>query len=99
MNQRPLLFEGVRSQNEIPVYLNGRGLELTVLKKAEKEDQWIIRIVETHGRNSNGILKLSGLITECDLMEWNNIGDTQYVKGKTPITLKPFEIKTYKFKK
>jgi len=99
LNQRPLLFEGVRSQNEIPVYLNGRGLELTVLKKAEKEDQWIIRIVETHGRNSNGILKLSGLITECDLMEWNNIGDTQYVKGKTPITLKPFEIKTYKFKK
>ena len=98
LNQQPLVFEGVRSQVKIPIKLTGSGLELTVLKKAEKENQWVIRIIETHGRESSGILTLSGSLTECDLMEWNDIGSIKKVENEFPITLKPFELKTFKFK-
>ena len=69
LNQRPILFEGAVSNAEMPVGLTGDGLELSVLKKAEKEDVCIIRIVETAGRESTGSLELNGTITECDLME------------------------------
>ena len=83
---------------DIPVKLMGEGLELTVIKKAEKEDQLIIRIVETHGRKSNGSIKLKGTITECDLMEWHDIDPPVNIDGEYEISLSPFEIRTYKLK-
>jgi len=97
LNQIPIVFSGVRSDNGIPVKLNGNGLELTVLKKGEKEDYLIIRIVETFGRQSNGSLKLNGTLTECDLMEWNDMGSQTNVEGSMPLSFSPFEIKTFKF--
>jgi len=97
LNQPPLCFDGVRSDTEIPIQLEGDGLELTVLKKSEKEDgSLIIRIVETNGRESSGILKHYGELVECDLMEWNEIGEKMNVNGEAKIKLSPFEIKTYK---
>ncbi|MEE3204531.1 MAG: glycoside hydrolase family 38 C-terminal domain-containing protein, partial [Candidatus Neomarinimicrobiota bacterium] len=96
LNQRPILFEGAASNKKMPVGLTGDGLELSVLKKAEKEDVCIIRIVETAGRESTGSLELNGTITECDLMELKNIGAPESVKNETEISLLPFEIKTYK---
>jgi len=95
-NHRPVLFEGARSETRIPIGLNGDGLELSVLKKAEKEDLWIIRIIERAGRDSSGFLEMKGTLTECDLMEWNNVDTPVSAKGKIPIRLAPFEIKTYK---
>ena len=80
----------------MPVDLTGDGLELSVLKKAEKEDVWIVRIIETAGRESTGSLELNGTITECDLMELKDIGAPDSVKGETQVSLSPFEIKTYK---
>ena len=80
----------------MPVGLTGDGLELSVLKKAEKEDVWIVRIIETAGRESTGSLELNGTITECDLMELKDIGVPEPVKGETQVSLSPFEIKTYK---
>ena len=67
-----------------------------VLKKAEKEDLWIVRVVETHGRNSKGSLHLHGSITECNLIEWEDLSGTENVQGELPIVLSPFEIRTYK---
>ena len=96
LNQEPILFEGVSTDIDIPIKLTGDGLELSVLKKAEKEDQLIIRVIETHGRSSSGSLYLDGTITECDLMEWNNIDTPLEIDGKYEITLSPFEIRTYK---
>ena len=49
----------------------------------EKENQLIIRIIETHGRSSSGFLHLDGTITECDLMEWNNIDTPLEIDGKS----------------
>jgi alpha-mannosidase len=99
LNQKPLLFEGYSSDAKIPVKLWGQGIELTVLKKAEKEDVWIFRVVETDGRSSSGRLSFGGSIVECDLMEWNNVSEKQTIKKEMELNLKPFEIKTFKFKK
>ena len=65
-------------------------------KKAEKEDSWIVRIVETHGRNSKGTLKLKGAVTECNLIEWENLGEPKSVENELALDLSPFEVKTYK---
>ena len=96
LNQRPILFEGAVSEATMPVGLTGDGLELSVLKKAEREDVCIIRIVETAGRESTGSLELNGTITECDLMELKDIGAPENVSGEKQISLSAFEIKTYK---
>lgn len=96
LNQQPILFEAVRSEIDIPLKLMGDGLELSVLKKAEKEDQLIIRIVETHGRRSTGSIQLKGLLAECDLMEWHDIDSPINIDGEYEISLSPFEIRTYK---
>jgi alpha-mannosidase len=98
LNQKPILFEGAVSDAKMPVGLTGEGLELSVLKKAEKEDVWIIRIVETTGRQSTGSLELNGSITECDLMELKDMAAPKSVKSETQISLTPFDIKTYKIK-
>jgi len=98
LNQKPLLFEGFTSTAQIPVKLSGRGVELTVLKKAEKEDAWVFRVVETHGRSSRGSLFIEGSITECDLIEWSELSEPQNIRGEMPLYLKPFEVKTFKVK-
>jgi alpha-mannosidase len=99
LNQKPLLFEGFTSTAQIPVKLSGRGVELTVLKKAEKEDAWVFRVVETHGRSSHGSLFIEGSITECDLIEWSELSEPQNIRGEMPLYFKPFEVKTFKVKK
>ena len=96
LNQEPILFDGVSGKVKIPVKLDGQGLELSVLKKAEKEDAWIIRIIETHGRVSSGSIELGGEIAECDLMEWKELSKREMVNGSFKIKLNPFEIKTFK---
>ena len=96
LNQEPVMFEGVSSTVDIPLSLSGEGLELTVLKKAEKEDLWVVRIVETHGRNSKGSLRLKGTVMECNLMEWEDLSDPVSVENELALDFSPFEIKTYK---
>ena len=80
----------------MPIKLLGDGLELNVLKKAEKEDCWIVRIVETYGRNSKGSLHFNGTANECNLIEWENLDKRKNVRGDFLIELAPFEIRTYK---
>tara|TARA_Y100000996_G_scaffold397623_1_gene364829 strand:- start:216 stop:839 length:624 start_codon:yes stop_codon:yes gene_type:complete len=96
LNQEPIMLEGVSSNLEMPIKLSGDGLELTVLKKAEKEDCWIVRIVEIHGRNSKGALHFHGSINECNLIEWENLDKKENVHGDFLLDLSPFEIRTYK---
>ena len=98
LNREPLMFEGVYSKVEIPLSLSGEGLELTVLKKAEKEDFWVARIVETHGRNSEGLLKMCGEVTECNIIEWENFSGSVDVENQLSLIFSPFEIRTYKIR-
>ena len=95
LNQYPLLFNGVKSLNKIPLFLESGGLELSVLKKAEKKGCLVFRIVEKLGCNTKGFLYGSGQIIECDLIEWNQIGEKIEIKEKLELNFKPFEIRTF----
>ena len=97
LNQKPILFDGVSSNIKSEIFLEGDGLELSVIKKAEKKDCWILRIIETHGRTSVGRLYLKGNLIESDLMEWNESSEKIKVSEFYPLSLNSFEIKTYMF--
>ena len=97
LNQPPLVFEGVKSKNKTPLTLEGDGLELTVLKKAEKTNHLVFRVVERLGRKTSGYIHLNGKLTECDLIEWNKSKEQVNVKQKLKLNFKPFEIKTFLF--
>ena len=97
LNQPPILFKDSATKAEMPVRLEGIGLELSVMKKAENEDELILRIIETHGRKSNGLLYLQGTLVECDLMEWKQIGEKIQVDESIQLDLKPFEIRTFRY--
>jgi len=99
LNQGVGQFAGFRAQNvELPVLLAGQGLSLEVLKKAEKENALVIRVVELLGRHSKGELvfkNATGQLVETNLLEWTE-EKTVLLKKRVPIELKPFEIRTYK---
>jgi alpha-mannosidase len=73
---------------------------IEALKKAEKEEALVVRVVETRGRRASAVLKttLEGAsIAETDLMEWKD-GDFRAFKGELAFGLFPFEIKTFKIR-
>lgn len=76
-----------------PVLLESEAVSLEAVKKAEKSDDLIIRLVETHGRHSTAVLKLnrSGVLRETNLIETE---DGETVDPNRPLKLKPYEIKT-----
>ncbi len=94
-NQPPLCFVGMKSENLVPpVTVSGSGVSLEVLKKAEKRDDLIIRLVESFGKETKATLKLrdeNASLVEVDLMEWN---DLQTLKVPE-VAMKPFEIRTF----
>ena len=96
LNQQPILFKDAVSQIEMPIRLEGDGVELSVLKKAEYKNDLILRIIETHGKHSNGVLYIRGTLAESDLMEWRQIGEKIYVDESVQLNLNPFEIRTFR---
>ncbi|MEZ5357720.1 MAG: glycoside hydrolase family 38 C-terminal domain-containing protein [Candidatus Zixiibacteriota bacterium] len=101
LNQGIVMIEGFRAGDgcELPVTLSGKGVSLEVVKKAEKESCWVIRIVETIGcaATANLSIGLSGAtLQETDLMEWHDTAT--YTDDNIAIPLKPFEIRTFKLR-
>jgi alpha-mannosidase len=98
LNQPPALFAGRKSCHiSTPVKVMGKGVSLEVLKKAEKEDCVVIRLVERLGCETTAIIELAdatATIVETDILEWNNL-DTLGSKG-IEVAMKPFEIRTFK---
>lgn len=98
LNQGVLAFAGKAiGKAAAPVCLESEGISLEVLKKSEKSETRVIRLVETKGRRSKGTLRFSTPATfeEVDMMEWNVIGETGSGVSLN-VTLKPFEIRTYR---
>jgi alpha-mannosidase len=100
LNRPPLLFPGVRTETRrVPITVEGEGASIEALKKAEKEDALVVRVVETRGARSKVSLLCDGGIgrlVETDLMEWKNLGEVPCAGGKAELELAPFEIKTFK---
>ena len=99
LNRSALVFDGFRGEGILPLCrISGDGLSLAVVKKAEKSDCLIIRVVETKGRFSSGELRFVApvKIVPTDLIEWHD-GDTLSLPdGKITLELSPFEIRTFK---
>lgn len=96
----PLLsFEGYEGNLLVPCRIESTGVSLEVIKKAEKEDALVIRLVETLGRHSTCRLlpAHSDMVAiETNLMEWTHETSMPLPEEGLCLKLKPFEIKTYK---
>lgn len=102
LNRPPLVFAGFAAGGRAyPVRLEGTGLSLAVVKKAEADESRILRVVETRGRFSRGQLVLDpagGTLAECDLVEGPDLGPPVRVAGPFELELRPFEIRTYRWR-
>ena len=102
LNREIRVFEGAASLGAtMPCRLEGEGLVLEVLKKAEKENCLVVRIVETLGRNSRGRLYVKDAGSELvrtNLMEWHD-SDTVTCGEPIDLILEPFEIRTFKIRR
>ncbi len=83
-----------------PVWVEGDGLSMETLKKAERDNSLIVRLVETRGRASEGTLHATPnryTICETNLLEWED-GALEPVGGPIQVVLRPFEIRTYRLR-
>jgi len=98
LNRLPLQLAGRADGAMLPATWTGDGVSMEVLKKAEKDEAWVVRLVETRGRAAAGILGTrvkNATLCTTDLMEWND-GPGEEFSSPRQIALKPFEIVTYK---
>ena len=81
-----------------PCRTEGGTATIQTIKRAENSLDWIVRIVETAGRESDSslVMQNAGSIPhECDLMEWTQGKTLQKIADKKyRMRLHPFEIKT-----
>ncbi len=96
LNRPPLALPGFAGELRSPVTLEGRDVTLAVLKKAEKEECRVIRLVETAGRFSKATLHTRAALVETDLLEWRDGKRLEPAAGKVELEFRPFEIKTFK---
>ena len=73
LNQGPIMLEGVSSDLNMPIQLSGEGLELSVLKKAEKKTAVLLELWKLMEGIPKGTLHFQGSINECNLIEWENL--------------------------
>lgn len=97
-NQPPLLLWDVQAGAALPpVRVSGAGVSLEVLKKAERSEATVIRIVESRGRAASAVIQPADAATrvvECDLMEWHDLAELG--AGTVTVALAAFEIRTFK---
>ncbi len=103
INRKPWLFEGLSGEVVSPVHVTGEGISLEVVKRAEKSDDLIVRIVETRGRHANGMLIVDAnrisSVGITNLIEWTDEGVLKATApGRYPLELKPFEVLTLRLK-
>ncbi|MBS1370899.1 MAG: alpha-mannosidase [Lentisphaeria bacterium] len=98
LNRPAFVVPGVAANLVSPVSLEAGDVALTAVKKAEKEECLVIRLVELAGRTSKAVLSLPAgkRLVETNLLEWTEAPAPEPVGGKVELTLKPFEIKTFK---
>ena len=99
LNRPPQRFDGLAGSAELPVRVEAEQVELAALKKAEKEDCAVVRLVERGGRHSAAVLHTACRLVETGLTEWEDGAELTPVDGRIVVTFRPFEIKTFKLKK
>ena len=98
LNRPVLLADGFQSGKfEAPCRLESDGIRLEVVKRAEKDDSLILRLVEIRGRYSAGTLHFAAKparVSETDLMEWKKGAALPLRRNALDLQLNPFEILT-----
>ena len=98
LNRAVLTAPGFRAGKfAFPCRLESDGIRLEVVKRAEKDDSLVLRLVEIRGRNSEGTLSFTTkpeAVSETDLLEWKRGPVLPLVKNALEIKLTPFEILT-----
>ena len=96
-NRLPLELPG-RAVPRFPVQVEyAENVQLTILKRAHKKENHVIRVVETGGIGGNIVLMVSDYaeLEEVNSIELAPQGTIPIRKKRVKIVLKPFEIKTY----
>ncbi len=98
LNRPALEVVGVAAEMVSPVAIDAEHVALTAVKKAEKENCLVIRLVEQAGRESRAVLTVPAgkKLQETNLLEWTEGETFAPADGKVVLTLRPFEIKTFK---
>ncbi|MGL4760247.1 MAG: alpha-mannosidase [Sarcina sp.] len=82
------------------VKVNAENVMIEVIKKAEDSDHLVVRMYEFHNKRTNVTMefyKEIAEICECNLIE-RDLEVIEAKGNKVDFTIKPFEIKTFKFK-
>ena len=103
LNRGVGVFDGHVAGNAASVCtLESDSVTLEIVKKAEKEDCHIVRMVETKGVAAKALLKLSDpslKVSSTNLLEWTDEAENPAENGSVLLTFSPFEIKTVKIRK
>ncbi len=101
LNRAPWPFPGLSAQAlSLPMAVEGEGVSWEVLKRAEKSEDWILRLVETRGRHARGVLRLAESLQACrpvlmDAMEWEEGAPLEGTpQDGYAFSLAPFQILT-----
>ena len=92
--------DGVLEDKLSLVKVNKENIMIEVIKKAEDTDHLIVRMYEFHNKRTNATLEFFKDIEEifeCNLME-RDLEKINPNGNRIDFTIKPFEIKTFKFK-
>jgi len=102
LNQGVERFEGLAAAAPAPLPARvasavGGHVEYAVLKRAEKEDCLVLRLVELQGVRTTVRLETApGLrLVETDLMEWNDLAEPD---PAAPLVFEPFAMRTFKLR-
>jgi len=100
LNRPPLVFEGLAGRFALPFSLAGEGVLCEVVKRAEKSDDLIVRLVEKNGRRSHAALEFAEFATAapCDMLEWEDLAPAE-TGTRFELAFTPFEIKTLRIKR
>ena len=99
LNRPPRVFDGVSRGAEPLCTVDSDSVSLEVVKKAEKENAHVLRLVETKGLSAKAKLRFRRSVTlaETDLLEWTE--ERMFGTGtEFELEFKPFEIKTLKLR-
>ncbi|MEA2011560.1 MAG: glycoside hydrolase family 38 C-terminal domain-containing protein, partial [Verrucomicrobiota bacterium] len=98
LNRKPMIFDGFKIDKiELPCKLVSDNITLEVMKRAEKDNCHVIRLVERHGKKAIAEIRLKNKkikLIETDLLEWKEIAS--FEGNIISIPFKPFEIRTFK---
>lgn len=96
LNRRARIFKGeVRA--EFPFSLEGGTVEVSAFKRGYRSESRILRLAETHGRNTCTTVALAapGRLVETNMIEWENGEEFSAADNRIELQFKPFEVRTF----